>query len=136
MGISPILEYTFEEAVYTVDGTYTFASSGEEIRARLYFINGLLRQVFGFTGENEASAPREITPATGDRFTVQETWLDLNSSGHVKKTVYQDGNILTFGNRMFIWKPLDAVAGDYVVGFIIEDLDGNQQQAFTVITVK
>jgi hypothetical protein len=37
---------------------------------------------------------------------------------------------------MFTWKTLDAAAGDYVVGFIVEDLDGKAQQAFTRISVK
>ena len=44
-------------------GIYTFADSGEQRNARLYFVNGVLQQVFGFTGEEAAGAPREIMPA-------------------------------------------------------------------------
>jgi hypothetical protein len=127
---------TAEEAIYTVDGTYTFASNGDKLTARLYFINGLMRQVFGFTGQSDASTPREITPGAGDKFTVRESWLDLNSSGQVSSPATKDGNTLTFGQKMFTWKTLDAAAGDYVVGFVVEDLDGNQQQALTGIKVK
>ena len=51
---------TAEEAVYTVDGIYTFADGGEQRYARLYFSNGELQQVFGFTGENaDGSAARD-----------------------------------------------------------------------------
>jgi hypothetical protein len=32
-----------EEAIYTVAGTYSFMDSGEQLAARLYFINGVLR---------------------------------------------------------------------------------------------
>ncbi len=51
-----------EEAMYTVDGIYTYADGGESRYARLYFSNGALRQVFGFTGTDETGSPHEITP--------------------------------------------------------------------------
>jgi hypothetical protein len=55
---------TAEEAAYTVDGTYTFAT-GESRKARLFFRDGVLRQVFGLTGDGTTGAPREIHPQTG-----------------------------------------------------------------------
>jgi hypothetical protein len=127
---------TFEEAVYTVDGMYTFADGGQQYYSRLYFINGLMRQAYVFSGEADASAPREVIPVAGDKFTALETWLDLDSSGKVIETVSQEGSTLTFGNEMFTWETLDAAAGDYVVGFVVEDLDGNQQQSLIRVTVK
>jgi len=126
---------TAEEAVYTVDGVYTFAT-GETRYARLYFQDGVLRQVYGFTGSSSASAPREIHPQTGDSFTVADRWLDLDAQGRVVNRVSQEGGTLTFGSEMFTWVELDAAAGDYVVGFIAIDLDGNRQEAYTQISVK
>jgi hypothetical protein len=126
---------TYEEAVYTVDGTYTFASSGQRLAARLYFVDGVLRRVFGFTGQLDLGAPREITPAAGDKFNVSETWLDLDSSGKVVNTTIEEGPSLTFGSNMFTWQTLDAAAGVYMVGFVVEDLDGNQQWSLIRITV-
>jgi hypothetical protein len=41
---------SYEQASYGVEGIYTYADSQEQRRARLVFVNGLLRQVFGFTG--------------------------------------------------------------------------------------
>ncbi len=126
---------TFEQAIYTVDGIYTFAS-GETRTARLYFANGRLQRVFGFTGDGTAGAPREIHPETGDRFTVVEEWLDLDDQGRVIAQAVQQGGTLTFGDQMFTWVELDAAPGNYVVGFIAQDLDGNAKQAFTQITVQ
>jgi hypothetical protein len=125
-----------EEAVYTVDGVYTYRDSGNQLQGRLYFMNGLLRHIYGFTGDNATGAPREITPSAGDKFTISENWLDLDSSGKVSNSISQPGDTLTFGSQMFTWKTLDAAAGDYVVGFVVEDLDGMQQEAFTRITVR
>ncbi|MGC8780141.1 MAG: clostripain-related cysteine peptidase, partial [Anaerolineae bacterium] len=125
-----------EEATYSVEGIYTFAETGEARTARLYFRNGVLRQVFGFTGEEMVGAPREIVPAPGDTFTVLERWLDLDAQSKVTGVAYQKGKTLTFGDQPLKWKTLDAAAGNYIVGFIVEDLDGNQTTAYTQITVR
>jgi len=127
---------TFEEAVYTVDGIYTLAETGEQYNSRLYFIDGLLRQVYVFSGDADASAPREVVPSAGDSFTVLETWLDLDSNGQVVQVATQQGGTLIFGDAMFTWETLDAAAGDYVVGFVVEDMDGNQQQSLINIKVR
>ncbi len=127
---------TRDEATYAVEGIYTFSESGESRPARLYFRNGVLRQAFGFTGEEMEGAPREILPLAGDTFTVLERWLDLDAQGNVQKTAYQTGKTLTFGGQPFKWQTLDAAAGSYVVGFIVEDLDGNQTVSYTQLTVQ
>lgn len=124
-----------EEAVYTVDGIYHYAD-GESRSARLYFRDGVLRQVFGFTDENQTGGAREIIPQAGDTFTIYENWLDLDSSGQVTQSSTQEGALLTFGSQPFTWKEVYAAAGDYVVGFIIQDLDGNSQEVYTTVTVQ
>jgi hypothetical protein len=126
---------TSDEATYSVEGIYTFADSGDSINARLHFQNGNLVQVFGFTGEDDTGAPREITPQAGDTFTLLEKWLESSSSGGTQ-VVYENGNTLVFGTTPFKWEQLYAAQGDYVVGFIIEDLDGNQFPVYTQITVR
>ncbi|MBN1582410.1 MAG: hypothetical protein JXA89_17010, partial [Anaerolineae bacterium] len=127
---------TFEEAVYTVDGLYTYADDGESRHARLYFSDGLLRQVFGFTGQDETGAPREIIPQPGDTFTVLEKWMDLDTQGKVVQTASQPGGTLTFSDQMFAWKTLDAAPGAYIVGFIVEDLDGDEFEVYTQVGVE
>jgi len=128
---------SYEEAVYAVDGIYTFGTGeGDSRYARLYFMDGALQRVFGFTGEAFTGAPREIHPQTGDSFTVLEEWLDLDAQGRVVERAYEAGGTLVFQDRMFTWVEMDAAAGDYVVGFIAQDLDGQAQQAYTQIRVR
>jgi hypothetical protein len=127
---------TPEEAVYTVDGIYTYAD-GEQRNARMYFQNGVMTQVFGFTGENSTGSPREIVPQRGDTFTVQQQWLDLDAQGNVTGSAAQLGDTLAFGDLPLIWKELDAAAGGYVLGFSVQDLDGNDAATeFTQVTVE
>ncbi len=126
---------SFEDAVYTVDGIYTYAD-GESRYARLYFSDGMLRQVFGFTGEGGTGAPREIIPQTGDTFTILEKWMDLDQNGKVTKVATQEGGTLTFGDQMFTWEDLDAAPGDYIVGFAVEDLDGNAVEVYERVQVQ
>ncbi len=125
-----------EDAVYTVEGLYTYADGGESRYARLYFRDGFLRQVFGFTGTDGTGAPREIIPQTGDTFTVLEKWMDLDQNGRAAQVVRVQGGTLTFGDQMFMWEELDAAPGEYIVGFIVEDLDGNTVEAFTTVIVE
>ncbi|MFC2029914.1 clostripain-related cysteine peptidase [Chloroflexota bacterium] len=125
-----------EEATYTVDGIYTYADDGESRYARLYFRDGVLQQVFGFTGQGGTGAPREIIPQSGDTFTVLDKWLDLDDKGRVAQLATQEGETLTFGEQMFTWKELDAAAGQYIVGFSVEDLDGNAQEVYTQVAVQ
>lgn len=127
---------TYEEATYSTDGIYTYGDSGESRYARLLFQDGILQQVFGFTGENGTGSPREIIPQTGDSFTVMEKWLDLDSNGRVTQTAYQEGGTLVFGDQMFTWEELDAAPGPYLVGFIVSDLDGNTVEVYEQVTVE
>lgn len=126
---------TYEDATYTTDGIYTYAD-GETRHARLLFQDGVLRQVFGFTGTEGTGAPREIIPETGDTFTVLERWIDLDANGNVVQNTTQEGGMLTFSDQPITWEALDAAAGDYIVGFVVTDLDGNSYQAFGEVTVR
>ncbi len=126
---------TYEDTIYTVDGTYTY-QDGEQRHARAYFRDGLLRQVFAFTQEDGTpGAPREVTVTAGDKFTVTETWLESDGQGGMQ-LAKEAGDTLTFQvNNPFKWEELDAAAGEYVVGFIVADLEGNTTEAYTTVTV-
>src|SRR4030042_379587 len=121
-----------EEAVYTLGGTYTFADSGGQKYAQLLFMDGKLTQVYGYQGSDDTGAPAEITPAEGDTFTILQKWMDLDESGNVTQVVDVLGDTLTFSSdSAFTWSAVYAPAGDYMVGFMVADLDGNTSQSFT-----
>lgn len=124
-----------QDAVYTVDGIYHYAD-GTSRSARIYFRDGVMQQVFGFTDPNETGGAREIIPQSGDTFTILEKWFDLDARGQVTQSATQEGQVLTFGSQPFKWKEVYAAPGQYVVGFIIQDLDGNSQEVYTQVTVK
>jgi hypothetical protein len=62
--------------------------------------------------------------------------MDLDSSGKVVQVAAQEGGTLTFGDQMFTWVELDAARGEYIVGFIVRDLDGNEYEAYGEVTVE
>ncbi len=72
----------------------------------------------------------------GDSFTVLEKWYDLDAQGRVANVAAQEGGTLTFGEEPWTWVELDAPVGNYVVGFIVEDLDGNPTQTYAQIAVE
>lgn len=123
-----------EEAVYTADGMYTDIE-GKSRYARMYFSNGQMTQVFGFTGTDPVGGMWEITPQTGDQITLIQTWLESDGSGGYQQ-VNEMGETLTFGAQMFTWSELYADSGDYVIGFVVEDLDGAEQQTLGTVTVR
>jgi hypothetical protein len=127
---------TAEEAEYIVEGVYTFAQTGERRYAQLHFQNERLTQVIGFTNETDTGAPREITPEQGDTFTIYDKWMNVDANGQVSGVAQQEGSTLTFGTAPFTWVQLYAAPGDYVIGFIAEDLDGNQFPAYAQVTVR
>ncbi|NJD58972.1 MAG: hypothetical protein FIA98_06185 [Anaerolineae bacterium] len=126
-----------QDAVYSLSGTYTFADSGDQQPAKLRFMDGRLVQVVGYQGGEQSGAPAEITPSEGDTFTILQKWLDLDSSGNVSQAVDVPGETLTFGNgNPFTWEAVFTPVGEYLVGFMVADLDGNTSQAYTSLTFK
>jgi hypothetical protein len=84
---------------------------------------------------DNTGAPREITPQAGDTFTLLDKWFEGSSSGSMTAT-YLEGKTIAFGTEPIKWEQLYAATGDYMVGFIIEDLDGNQYPVYTNVTVQ
>lgn len=125
-----------EDAVYAVDGIYTFQQTGEQRRARMYFQDGRLFQIFGFLGNDTAGSPSEISAQPGDSFTLLQRWMELDSTGQVTQIVLEPGDTLTFGSSPFTWEQVYAPAGDYLVGFLVTDLDGQTVEQYTQMQVR
>lgn len=120
-----------DEPTYTVEGIFTFANGSPDRYARLFFRNGELAQTFAFVGtDNDGTgAPREITPEPGDQFTVLEQGYNLAEDAEDEMYSGESGT-LTFGDEPFYIEETPAPSGNYVVGVIAEDLDGNQVESY------
>jgi len=125
---------TEEEDTYIVRGIYTFADGGDQRDAFIRFGgDGVMRSVFGFTGEDGTGAPREISPQPGDTFTILEEWFEFGESDG--EFVDYEGATFTFGDKPFEMVPYYAYPGDYILGIIVEDMNGNYYDAYTEVTV-
>ncbi len=120
-----------EEPTYAVDGIYHFADGSAERYARLFFRDGVLSQVFAFVGtaNNGVGAPREITPRPDDQFTVLAQG-DILAEEAAGDSYSAESGTLTFGVQPFFIEETVAPSGNYVVGVIAQDLDGNQVEAY------
>jgi len=90
----------------------------------------------GFVGGSTAGAASEITPNQGDTFTITYKWLDLDANGKVSKISTSEGDVLTFGSKPFQWSQEYLPSGDYLIGFLVADLDGNVTPVYKTITVQ
>lgn len=121
--------------IYSVRGTFTYAKDGVEKDAIMKFGgDGKMQSVFGFNDAGGTGAPREITPRPGDQFTITEEWLDFDTDPEGEFVDYVGGT-MTFGQKPFEMAAYNAFAGDYIVGFIVEDMNGNTYEEFASITV-
>lgn len=125
-----------EHPVYTVDGIYTFVDGSPDRYARLFFRDGELAQVYGFTGaeNNGFGAPRQITPQPGDQFIVFAQGYNLADDAEEADYLAPSGT-LTFGDEPFYIEETPAPSGNYVVGVIAEDLDGNEVESYEILFV-
>lgn len=83
----------------------------------------------------ETGAPREIMPESGDTFTMLNLWIDLDVGGNASCVTPVEGEIFTMGIAPIGWEDVHAAPGEYVVSFIIEDLDGNAHPVNTQVMV-
>jgi hypothetical protein len=125
-----------EDAIYVVQGTYTFGQTGEQRKAEMLFKDGRLFQVYGYVGEGSASAPAEISTASGDSFTIWNKYMNLDASGNVSEVVFELGDTLVFGSSPFVWEQVWAPEGQYLLGFLVSDRDGNLTQSYVQVRVE
>lgn len=126
---------TAETTFYRVWGTYRIAGSQKDHDAYLRFdANGKLDSVTIFSGSEHSAAPRKINPDKGDTFTVAEEWLEFDNDPE-GEYVYYAGDTVTYGAQGFSMVANEAEAGSYVIGLVVEDLDGNLYEKYIEVTV-
>jgi len=128
---------------YFVQGAYNFADGSPSRYAKLYFRDAdddgsiEMTQVYGYAGKvitNSVGAPREIYPQPGDSFTVIYTGDD-NREGATDPVYRQLGETITFTTTPFVIEETPAPSGNYVVGVIAEDINGQRYEEYSQLFV-
>lgn len=111
-----------EPAIYAVEGVYKMASGTDEYEATISFTGeGEMREIIGLNESSEGLfAPFQIQPQIGDQFFVYQEWFEND-----EYVYYLDDVPLTYNGDDFTFEAYDAFTGDYLIGFIVEDLEGN-----------
>ena len=126
-----------ESPTYSVDAIYHFQNGSTDRFARLFFRDGELVQILGFTGAetNSVGAPSEIRPTPGDSVTILEQGINLAAAEGEDDSYQREVGDLIFGETTFFIEETPAPSGNYVVGIIAEDLDGNTYEQYEGIFV-
>lgn len=125
-----------DDTIYTVDGFYILAEDKSKHYARLFFDgNGDLLKVMGFTGTEDSGPQHEITMQDGDQFTILDKSIPADENETAEYLIKESGT-LAFNGTPWVWDQQTAPNGDYVVGFIAEDMDGNTYEEYAGITVE
>lgn len=124
-----------DNASYSVDGQYTLASTGNTRFAQILFAgDGSMRAVYLYTNADGTGAVSEIVPRAGDTFTPIHYYYDLTTGELFSEP--GDQTLTLTGPQSLEWFTIDAPAGEYEVGFIAEDFDGNYVEAYVDVTVR
>jgi hypothetical protein len=120
-----------DSPTYSVEAIYHFANGGKDRYARLFFRDGELARILGFTGAatNGVGAPWEIRPTAGDSVTILEQGINLAAETDDDSYQREVGD-LTFGETKLYIEETPAPSGNYVVGIIAEGLDGQSYEQY------
>ena len=127
------------DLMYFVEGWYLYTETGEKIEATMYFNNfgeDLIRNIIvNPVGADSVIMPRTLKPQPGDQFIMLDTWWTIDNNGQIKDS-YQEGNVLTFVDQPFYFVTGPTDVGEYVVGIMVEDMDGNNTFEFAPLIVR
>lgn len=121
-----------------VEGWYIYADTGQRVEATMYLYNRPdfeMRKIIGRSVDERGNTiPSDILPKPGDQFMVVDTWWESDTDGDYT-TKYYEGQTLTFGNQSVFWMSFYPLPGEYVVGIMVEDMDGFQTYQFAPLTI-
>lgn len=126
-----------EDTIYSVKGIYKFANGENDRYATLFFDgDGNLMDVLGFRTTEPVGPQHEITPEQGDQFQILHQYIPMTGEGEESETIYKEAGILTFGDTPWTWEESPAAKGQYLIGIIAEDMDGNTYAEYASVTAE
>jgi hypothetical protein len=131
-----------DDPTYSVQGIYHFADGRPDLAATIYFQDNEATQVVGYANNSGSSevqrgsgTPKEIRPAKGDTFTVLAQGYNFAQDAE-DENYQEESGALTFGEKPFTLETTPAPSGNYLVGIIAEDLDGNTYEQYQPLFVE
>lgn len=123
-----------DSPVYRVEGMYTSAEG--QRYALLFFQEGDLIDAYAYSNDDDMGSLTQVTPKEGDTFTPIERAFDLDPNATEEEVSNPSDGILTYGKDGFSITETEVKAGEYVMGFVAEDLDGQQSEQYAEVTVQ
>jgi hypothetical protein len=129
----------YNDAGRLVDGMYATAAGTLPFRARITLgPDGGVRRVVGYKGLTRRALPRPFQPRTGDRFTPFVEALAPAGAGKGEGWAVSRAltTPLTFGETGLRAATQTPLPGDYLAGFLVEDLDGGLTRKYASFTIE
>ncbi len=115
-----------------LEGQYT--NSETQTRAQITFNSeGKVTKMLAFKKRGFTSTPRALVPEPGDIFAPFVQVLTEEDGAWTSETVLSTP--LTFGNQPFRLEKESLLPGEYLVGILVQDLDGGFTRKYTSLTI-
>ena len=126
----------YENPDYHLDGLYTPADGAAQRRARITFdSNGKTKEMIAYKENGRRSTPHALTPNQGDQFApfVQILTPPTEDGKWDISTAFS--NPLTFRDQPFYVVAESPMPAEYLVGILIQDLDGDFSRKYVPLTI-
>jgi len=118
-----------------LDGQFTPAAEGKQSRARITFdSDGKIIEILAFKEQRTKSTPHALTPKNGDTFAPFVQALTETDGNWQAETVL--ATALTFGEQPFRLEKESLIPGEYLVGIVVQDLDGGLTRKYVPMAVE
>ena len=134
---APFAPVDYGSSTYSIDGTYT-TRTGKDIPVSVEFAvtqgRGTLQHIWAFDkGSGDNPRPRELKPRAGDTFTPDILSYATQSDNVEEQTT--PGTPITFGAEPLSAFEGDAPGGEYVIGLLVENTNGDISDQYADVTV-
>jgi hypothetical protein len=127
----------YDSAGYWIDGQYTTAEGAASHRARITFDGaGEITDMVAYSERGRTAAPRALTLQQGDQFAP---FVQILTPPTDEKPVWKAetglSTPLTFHGQPFCWVTEPLMPGNYLVGLLVQDLDGGLTRRYSPLTI-
>lgn len=127
----------YGQPAYWIDGLYTSADKATSRRARIKFDGtGTITDIVAYKQRGRTAMPHALTLELDDQFTpfvqVLNPPTDENPTWHMTTVL---STPLTFHGQPLCWIEEPLMPGDYLVGLLVQDLDGGLTRKYSPLTI-